>query len=282
VDVGSSDDWSVAEHLKSIGVPHIDCLIITHPHLDHIRGICDLDEHNLFSRNTIFYRDSNAFPIETRNMSPNDRDVANYINKLNEQCVVHPSNLSTNPLDYFVNGGVKISIWPVPGFFTDDLNTYSGIYVFEYAGKKVVLTGDNNKEILREMIKNLEIANSIKEADILLAPHHGRTSDFCEEFFDIVNPSLTIISDKAIEHETQEDSSDCYKGKGISVNQKIRYTLTTRNDGSIKLKIFSDGHLDIKSNLNPLTQIQNQRYQRLIWGLRQGIAQIFVGKSTHR
>jgi beta-lactamase superfamily II metal-dependent hydrolase len=36
VDIGSFDDWSVVEHLKNNEVSQIDCLIITHLHLDHI------------------------------------------------------------------------------------------------------------------------------------------------------------------------------------------------------------------------------------------------------
>ena len=120
-----------------------------------------------------------------------------------------------------------------------------------------MLTGDNNKEILLQMIcensvqQNRTFTDCISNADILLAPHHGRVSDFCEEFFNIVKPKLTIISDKKIEHETQENSADYYKGRGLQVGDEMRYTLTTRKDGSIRLKIFQDGRLSIETKLDP-------------------------------
>jgi competence protein ComEC len=54
---------------------------------------------------------------------------------------------------------------------------------------KILLTGDNNKEILKNRIEeDGEFSNWLKEYDILLAPHHGRETDFCENFFNLVNP----------------------------------------------------------------------------------------------
>jgi competence protein ComEC len=35
----------------------------------------------------------------------------------------------------------------------------------------------------------------IKNADILLAPHHGRESGFNNDFINLVKPKITIVSD---------------------------------------------------------------------------------------
>lgn len=81
------------------------------------------------------------------------------------------------------------------------------------------------------------IRNLVSNATILLAPHHGRTGEFCKDFFDCVNPILTIISDKSIEHTTQEESSSIYKGRGANLYGRDRYVLTTRNDGDIAFNV---------------------------------------------
>jgi hypothetical protein len=48
---------------------------------------------------------------------------------------------------------------------------------------KILLTGDNNKEILKNRIEeDGEFSNWLKGYHILLAPRHGRETDFCEFF----------------------------------------------------------------------------------------------------
>ena len=86
----------------------------------------------------------------------------------------------------------------------------------------------------------LSIKSLVANATVLLAPHHGRTGEFCKDFFDCVNPILTIISDKSIEHATQEESSNAYKGRGAMLYNKMRYVLTTRNDGDIAFNVSGE------------------------------------------
>lgn len=109
-------------------------------------------------------------------------------------------------------------------------------------GYKFVLTGDNPKEILQNMMVNNQdnIKQKIANANILLAPHHGRTGEFCEDFFKCVNPVLTVVSDKSIVHTTQEETSNVYKGMGAKLNDRDRYVLTTRNDGTILFNVQSE------------------------------------------
>jgi beta-lactamase superfamily II metal-dependent hydrolase len=87
---------------------------------------------------------------------------------------------------------------------------------------------DTNQDYIRDKILN---------ATVLLAPHHGRTGEFCEGFFRIVNPILSVISDKEIVHLTQEESSSLYKGRGVKLYGQDRYVLTTRNDGNITFEV---------------------------------------------
>jgi competence protein ComEC len=130
----------------------------------------------------------------------------------------------------------------------DDPNTYSSVISVCYGDWKILLTGDNNKEILKDRIKNdSKFKNFIRNSYVLLAPHHGRDTDFCPEFFNVVNPYLTIVSDKAKEHDSQSNTTTNYKGRGLKVNGTDRYVLTTRNDGTVRLSVNEDGGYSIST-----------------------------------
>jgi competence protein ComEC len=207
----------------------------------------------------VLHRNKAAFPLSSSDFKENDISIINFANKLNET-YCYPVAREYDPLNQSFNGGVLISIFTPNSFSFDknDLNTYSGLYIFGYAGKKVILTGDNNREILLKMMRSdQKFVDCVANTDILLAPHHGRDSDFCKEFFDLVNPKLTIISDGSIKHDSQQKSTDNYKGSGVQVGDGIRYTFTTRKDGLITLTISNDGYVSID------TQVEQERREML-------------------
>lgn len=248
VDIGGSDDFSPAYHLayvERIGI--LDALVITHPHEDHYHDIINLEKYGLKPK--MLSRNKKGFPVDGNNFPIKDQYKVNYINKMNDEYTVPVSDL-LSPLSPLMNGGLG---WQT--FYADladlnryDPNTFSGVYVLTFGGRKVVLTGDNNKEILVNMIKKQEFANAVRNADFLLAPHHGRTTDFCQEFFDVVNPRATIISDKCCEYGSQIDSANAYNnGRGIQLNGETRHVLTTRKDGNIVLRITDQGNFSISN-----------------------------------
>ena len=120
-----------------------------------------------------------------------------------------------------------------------DLNTFSSIIVVKFQGYKFVFTGDNPKSILDNMIDTnyQNIRSLVGEATCLLTPHHGRTGEYSEKFFKCVNPYLSLVSDKGIEYGTQNETARLYKGKGVKFDDVYRYVLTTRNDGTVTIKV---------------------------------------------
>ena len=251
IDVGSKTDKSIVDYICAkyfyARNGRIDELIITHPHEDHI-----YDLPNLYNRlrPKILHRATAAFDIEPASKTQLHINIADKANDMNatynspvskEDDIGVPQNV----------GGVKIRIIPSVVGLQDkgDLNTFSSMIIVEYDGFKFVLTGDNPKNQLQYMVDNdyMNIKTLIANATVLLAPHHGRTGEFCKDFFDCVNPILTIISDKSIEHTTQEESSSIYKGRGAKLNGCDRYVLTTRNDGDIAF-IVSNGECSVSIN----------------------------------
>jgi hypothetical protein len=78
---------------------------------------------------------------------------------------------------------------------------------------------------------------------IFVASHHGRENGYCEDVLDpCPNIELVIISDKPMEHETQE-TVDRYRQytRAILYNGKLRHVLTTRRDGYMHFVLNTQG-----------------------------------------
>lgn len=244
VDVGSKTNSSIVKYINNKYFSgrggRIDELIITHPHEDHIYDLPNL--YNILQPRVI-NRPTGAFDVVPAFNTPTHVAIANAANSMNKS-YTQPVTPGTAPTDAEANGGVEFTIIGPKDEWTtkNDVNTFSSIIVVKYNGYKFVLTGDNPASILREMIRtNHEgIKDAVRDATVLLAPHHGRAGEFCQEFFDCVNPYLTVVSDKPIVHGTQEDTAKLYKGRGAHLYGKDRYVLTTRNDGTISFKVGMD------------------------------------------
>lgn len=251
VDLGSNIEESIVNYidtyygLKNRG-EKIDYLVITHPHKDHILDLPSLMNSSIKPR--VIWKEKNAFPIQAERQE--DDVLFHTANKMNTT-YSQPVSQEQSPLNSNYNGGIEFQIFSDVSFHkSEDLNTFSPIIVLGYVGKKIILTGDNNKEILKDWLAQAPtVCNAIKNCDILLAPHHGRDSDFCKEFFDVANPKLTIVSDKSKEHTTQELTATNYKGRGFIVEGEERFVLTTRNDGNIMLTILDTGEMCVKTGV---------------------------------
>jgi hypothetical protein len=68
------------------------------------------------------------------------------------------------------------------------------------------------------------------------------TTGYCGEVFDYCSPSVVIISDKEIVHDTQKNvHGDHATGILWSGGPERRYVLTTRSDGMIAIKMNAAG-----------------------------------------
>lgn len=260
VDIGTKSSKSLCEHLKNTYLKSdsekIDYLIITHPHQDHIEDLPNLYTCGIAPRT--IDRPKPAFPlVVTKADDEKQKYIVENANKMHDNYNIEV-DWNNDPINPNYNGGVSLDIFSPRSewYESNDLNSYSNVIVLNYSIFKFVLTGDNPAHILKKMLENNikdeneRFNNAIKNATVLLAPHHGRDGEFCEEFVNVVNPLLTVFSDDTIKYTTQEYSAHKYRNKtrGVKWDNTDRYVFTTRSDGNITFTLNADNTWSINTS----------------------------------
>lgn len=220
-------------------------MIITHPHLDHIDNILQFDNNppKILRRATALTNDEVMKGVR-------DCDRA----KFEKYCEINNrynspvgSNDSNNPNNSDNYGGLEIQTFSTSACDHSNFNNFSTIAVFTLSGVKVVVCGDNETTSFDVLMRQDSFKNAIKNADILVAPHHGRESAYHSDFVSLVNPRLTIISDtKKIEASASDKYTQISRGWNVeNPNGDIskRYCLTTRRDGNICVEFGESGDI---------------------------------------
>ena len=212
---------------------YIAYMIITHPHLDHIDDILSFD----FNKPKILQRQTSLINDEVmKNVRDCDRAKFDKYCEINNQynlpVMPQDENYIGNPENY---GGLSIQTFYTSECDRSNFNNFSIITVFTLSGVKIVVCGDNETESLCVLMNQKDFRTAVKDADVLVAPHHGRDSAYHSNFVSLVNPRITIISDTA---KTAASASDKYTqmSRGWKVNGTQRKCLTTRNDGNIMVE----------------------------------------------
>jgi len=253
-DIGSKTEKSICNHLNNKYFSRYnmkpDLLVITHPHIDHISDLENMYYYNM--KPNCLWRDKRAFPIRIlKNDSQSTINLKNCANKLHEE-YSSDINWGDNPENANSNGGVTFSRFTpyLEQSEYADLNNFSCVTVVEYCGFKVILTGDNPATKLLEMLKKPDFKMAISNATVLLAPHHGRDNEFCNDFVSAVNPLVTVFSDKPIIHETQAHSAQKYGNatRGVNLEGQNRKVFTTRNDGTITFQFDNQNNWSISTS----------------------------------
>lgn len=245
IDVGSRDEKSVVDYIArryytGIQEKRIDYFILTHVHEDHMSDIKNLI--NILSP-LMINRPKRAFDIPMQIGNERYNVIARCANAMHHEYIYPVADEDNVKLDKN-NGGVVINIiQPPDSFITEDINSYSCIVIMTYGGYKFVFTGDNTKTQLQAMIDSNydQIREKVSNAFLLLAPHHGRSGEFCEDFVKVVNPRVTVVSDGSVKCDSQERVYEDYGklSRGIYFkNRDVRFTLTTRNDGNISVVLL--------------------------------------------
>ena len=243
IDLGTGDyskgkeAFSPLLHLRDkYGVNQLDYVIITHPHLDHIDDILNFDALNP----KVLKRPKH---ISNQEVMENvlDRDKEKFKkyceinNRYSEPVQANSSNSVSNPDNW---GGLEIESYTPTTCNHNNFNNHSIVTIIKYADMKIVIPGDNEKCSFDELMAKDDFVTAISDADILLAPHHGRETGFNADFFKAVNPRLAIVSDGRF-CDTSANPRYTSGSRGWTVHKtstgtnRVRKCLTTATDGEV-------------------------------------------------
>lgn len=250
IDLGTGsysdgDTFSPLLHLKNnYGVNKIDYLILTHPHMDHIDDIVNLDEVRPKSVSFPKFSQEKKKELQKNCREQDKEKVKKFIEYHDSYTSPVASHEST--CNSAVSGVEAIQVFR-SSKEQSNINDVSCVTVIQHLGYKIVIPGDNEKSSWEELLAKPEFREAIKDVDVYLASHHGRESGYHKEVIDILNPKLVIISDSKKHSTTTEEYTRKARGLKVwSLDKKGEYqsedrkTLSTHNDGRINIRISEE------------------------------------------
>lgn len=233
IDLGSTQNVSP---MASLRFKKVGYMVITHPHHDHFSDIRNI----AWAKPDVLWR-VKAYSREellsgVRNQEKDDFVAyCDFCDGYNGTVPKEDLPASGNPFD-----GMKVRVFSTNSCDKENKNNFSAIVVIELGNAKVVICGDNENDSLNLLMQRSDFKEAVRNAWILVAPHHGRESGYHNDFVCLVNPYLTIISDTT-KGETSVTEKYSSKSRGCRVWKKGEYTpterkcLTSRNDGNIEV-----------------------------------------------
>ncbi len=214
IDAGNNSDGdNVVGYLQSQGVKHIDFLIGTHPHSDHIGGLDDVIKFFDIGK---FYMPRVVHTTQTFEDVLDAADAKGLT-----------INTAKDGVRIYSDGETAIDITAPCKDTYESLNNYSAVILLKYKDASFVFTGDAETESENEITADIK-------ADVLKVGHHGSSTSSSERFLNRVKPSFAVIScgtDNSYGHPHRE-TLDKLQRMGVTLYRTdINGTVICRTDG---------------------------------------------------
>ena len=230
VDAGYAKSWeSIDQAVQDTGTDSISYFVITHPHADHIGSAAKIIEN---------------YDVQTVLLPSITYESAAY-GRFEEVLVS-----SGIPVEYpyvgdqYMLGNAQITIYgPHPVAYSNP-NDWSIVLMVEYAGRRILLTGDIEAEAEYDLLAYSDLYPL--DADVLKVAHHGSNTSSTYDFVSAVSPQYALIScasDTDTEYPHVETAMTLY-------DCGIEDIFLTSTSGNITVEISPTGKLSIVSALS--------------------------------
>lgn len=221
IDAGNNADGRlVAHYLKSMGIEHIDVLVGTHPHEDHIGGLDEVIES--FSIGTLM------MPAKTHN-TRSFEDVLDTI-------AAHDLKITVPKVGHvFTLGDSHITVLAPVRTDYININDHSIVLMLERNGKRFLFEADAETSSEWHMIGT----KANLAADVLKVAHHGSDTSTNSTFIKTVNPSVSVV---------HVGKNNPYGHPVYSVLKRIPGTIyRTDLDGTVIISLDTDNAVAVET-----------------------------------
>lgn len=215
-DAGTNEsEEKLAAYLDRLGIEKIDCMVLSHPHEDHIGGADMIAER---------------FDVGCIIMPDSDSDDRCYLELVSAASEAEMDVYEAAAGDTFDFGELKIDVL-APFEITGDANLDSVIAKLTYGEVSFLFTGDCEGDA-EEMLTDR--ADVLLRSDVLKVGHHGSNTATSEEFLECVRPVIAVIScgeDNDYGHP-HPDVLARIEGHGVTVGRTdLGKTVTVSSNG---------------------------------------------------
>ena len=163
------------EYLSVKGIDHVDVMVATHPHADHIGGLVEVLGALKVSQ------------VVTNGQSTTTKTYENFLDGIDKAKAVYREVARGDTLTL---GSLTFEVLSPTGPGGDDLNQGSLVLRLVYGKVAFLFTGDAGYAAEAEMLASGEAL----QAQILKVGHHGSSSSSSSEFLAAVHPEVAVYS----------------------------------------------------------------------------------------
>jgi beta-lactamase superfamily II metal-dependent hydrolase len=242
IDAGDRGD-DVVEKLAALGVDHLDLIVATHPHADHIGSM----EQVVRTFPPKVYID-NGLPHTTTTYS-----------SLMATIEANPAisyKAATKGMVFNLDDGAKLEVLlPSAPAFHDtrsDLNANSVVTRLTHGEDCFLFVGDSEEPTERRMIDD-----KVGQCDVLKVAHHGSRHSTIQPFLDMVHPKVALISvgQGNRYHHPGEETLARLEAAHVTVYRTDRDGRITATSTGHSVEIATEKHEGAAAALLPVTGV---------------------------
>lgn len=179
IDAGErSDNDTILQYLSDRGVDHLDLVIATHPHADHIGSMADVLESIPVDRFVMSFMPESATPT-----------TATYLKMLE---VLDEKSIPVDeaePGSVYELGTARLQILG-PLEETEETNDISVVTRLTFGDRSFLFTGDAESGVEKQLLNS----GYTLSADVLKLGHHGSDTSNTTAFIKRVDPQCVVIT----------------------------------------------------------------------------------------